>query len=379
MYDVVAYGGMIAFKGRTSSYDRALRTNIRPGAVVLDIGAGPGIMSLLACRAGAARVYAVEFDDVIKLAQQAASDNGFSDRIEFIQAMTTDIDLPEKVDGIVTDLHGLTPLFKKSIVSILDARDRFLKPRGWIIPVRDTIWVAPVSSETLYERLTGGWSTDYGFNFERTRHKAVNHLRAARLNEQDLVAAPKRWAVVDYASLEGVNFYGELTWDIGRTARAHGLCLWFDCETSPGIGFSNSPCSGERHIYNHQFCPWPQAVTLSASDRVEVRLRADFVDTEYVWSWETRVIGGGRVKAQFRQSTFYARAMSPARLRKRAHTFVPETNEDFAIDSLALDLMRRKLSVGKIAEAIHREYPSRFKSWNAALTRAANLSERYSK
>src|SRR5258708_5566091 len=140
MYDLVAYGEMVADKGRTSSYEQALPANVRPGAVVLDMGAGPGIMALLACRAGAARVYAVEPDDVIKLAQQIAADNGFSSRIEFIQAMTTEIDLPEKIDGIVADVRGSSPLFAKSIVSIIDARDRFLKPEGWIIPTRDTIW-----------------------------------------------------------------------------------------------------------------------------------------------------------------------------------------------------------------------------------------------
>src|SRR5437899_507972 len=85
MYDVATYGGMIADRGRTSAYDRALRAKVRPGAVVLDIGAGPGIMAFLACRAGAARVYAVEPDDVIYLARQLAADNGFSSRIEFIQ------------------------------------------------------------------------------------------------------------------------------------------------------------------------------------------------------------------------------------------------------------------------------------------------------
>jgi ribosomal protein L11 methylase PrmA len=126
---------MVADKGRTSSYDRALRANIRPGAVVLDIGAGPGIMTFLACRAGAAKVYAVEPDDVIQLAQQIAADNGFSSRIEFIQAMTTEIDLPEKVDGIVADIRGRSPLFAKSIVSIIDARDRFLNPEwvSWLL------------------------------------------------------------------------------------------------------------------------------------------------------------------------------------------------------------------------------------------------------
>src|SRR5882724_1550507 len=253
MYDVATYGGMIADKGRTSSYDRALRARVKPGAVVLDIGAGPGIMALLACRAGAARVYAVEPDDVIHLARQIAADNGLSSRIEFIQAMSIDIDLPEKVDGIVGDIRGRSPLFGKSIVSILDARDRFLKPDGWMIPARDTIWAAPVFCTELYDRFIGGWGADHQFNFNRARLKAVNNVGGTRLESGDVVAPPARWTVLDYKNLEGTNVEGEMRWVMSRTASAHGVCAWFDCETSEGFGYSNSPTAGERHIYKQLY------------------------------------------------------------------------------------------------------------------------------
>jgi protein arginine N-methyltransferase 1 len=378
-YDLVNYGSMVADKGRTSSYERALRENVRPGAVVLDIGAGSGIMAMLACRAGAGRVYAVEPNDVIKLARQIAADNGFSNRIEFIQEMTTDIDLPEKVDGIVADLRGRTPLFGKSIVSILDARDRFLKRDGWIIPARDPIWVAPVSSTHLYDKFVGAWNTEYQFDFDRARLKTANTPGGTRLDADDLIAAPQRWTVLDYKNLKGTNVSGEMRWVMNRAANAHGLAMWFDCETATGIGYSNSPASGERHVYEQMFFPWPEAVRLLAGDKVEVRLRADFIQTDYVWSWETRVMSCERVKAEFRQSTFNGAALSPDRLRKRAHTFVPEPNEDSRIDGLVLDLIRKKLSLDEIAKALLAQYPASFKNWNAALTRAADLSERYSK
>ncbi len=379
MYDVATYGGMIADKGRTSSYDRALRANVRPGAVVLDIGAGPGIMAFLACRAGAARVYAVEPDDVIQLARQMAADNGLSSRIEFIQAMSTDIDLPEKVDGILADIRGRSPLFGKSIVSILDARRRFLKPGGWMIPARDTIWGAPVSSTELYDRFIGAWGADNQFNFDRARLKAVNNVGGTRLDAGDLVAAPQPWTVLDYKNLEGTNVEGEMRWVMNRTSRAHGVCTWFDCETSAGIGYSNSPTASERHIYKQLYFSWPEAVELMAGDQVEFHLRADLVHSDYVWSWRTRVLSGDRMKAEFRQSSFNGAPLSPERLRKRAQSFVPEPNEDFGIDSFLLDLMQQRLSLDEIAKSLLVKFPVRFQNWNAALTKAADLSEQYSK
>ncbi len=379
MYDLVSYGRMVADNGRISSYDRALRANIRPGSVVLDIGAGPGILSFLACRAGAARVYAVEPDDVIELARQLAADNGFSNRIEFIQAMTTEIDLPEKVDGIVAEVRGRSPFFQKGIVSILDARDRFLKPDGWIIPARDTIWAAPVSSIELYERFIGAWNTESQFNFDRARLKAVNNLDAVQLNARDLVAAPQRLAVLDYKSLDAINFADEMRWIMNRAASAHGVCTWFDCETAVGIGYSNSPASGERHIYKQLYFPWPDVVELIAGDQIRLRLRADFIHGDYVWSWETRVMRGERVTSEFRQSTFGGAPFAPDRLRKREHRFVPEPNEDYRIDRRVLDLMEQKLSLDEIAKVLVAEFPVRFKNWSAALAKAADLSEQYSK
>src|SRR5690348_2952105 len=115
MYDIADHASMIAFKARTSSYARALEAHVAPGSVVLDIGAGTGILSFLACRAGASKVYAVESDDIIQLARETAADNGFSSRIEFIKGLTTEIELPEKVDGIVCDIHGVLPVLGTNI------------------------------------------------------------------------------------------------------------------------------------------------------------------------------------------------------------------------------------------------------------------------
>ena len=58
-YSIRDYGTMMADEVRTNAYAEALRRAVRPGDVVLDLGAGTGIFSLLACRFGARRVHAV--------------------------------------------------------------------------------------------------------------------------------------------------------------------------------------------------------------------------------------------------------------------------------------------------------------------------------
>ena len=94
MYSIAAYGSMIANRVRMDAFTKALRQAIKPDSVVLDIGTGTGIFALLACQFGARRVYAIEPDDANQVARQIAVANGYGERIEFIQALSTQVTLP---------------------------------------------------------------------------------------------------------------------------------------------------------------------------------------------------------------------------------------------------------------------------------------------
>ena len=81
MYSVVAYGIMATDAVRMDAYARAIAKGVKPGDVVVDIGCGPGIFSLLALRAGAARVHAIDTDATVWLARDLLVENGFADKL----------------------------------------------------------------------------------------------------------------------------------------------------------------------------------------------------------------------------------------------------------------------------------------------------------
>src|SRR5882672_2715616 len=101
MYSVADYGALIADTVRMGAFVAALKRTVRPGSVVVDIGTGTGICALIACALGARRVYAIEPNDAIEVAREIAAANGYTDRIEFHQAVSTDVTLPERGDVIV--------------------------------------------------------------------------------------------------------------------------------------------------------------------------------------------------------------------------------------------------------------------------------------
>ena len=74
---------MICDRVRTDAFRRAIESVVRPGDIVLDVGAGSGILSVFAARAGARRVYAVERTSVAVLAQELAAANGVGDVVQF--------------------------------------------------------------------------------------------------------------------------------------------------------------------------------------------------------------------------------------------------------------------------------------------------------
>jgi predicted RNA methylase len=95
----------LADRHRTHAFARAIRSAVTRGCIVADLGSGSGIMALLAAKAGAKRVYAVEND--AKNAQWLETtfkSNGFGDVIEVIQADARKVKLPGKVDVIICEM-----------------------------------------------------------------------------------------------------------------------------------------------------------------------------------------------------------------------------------------------------------------------------------
>jgi protein arginine N-methyltransferase 1 len=384
MYSIADYGAMISDKVRMDAFGRALRAAVRPGSVVLDIGTGTGIFALLACRFGARRVYAIDPEDAIEVAREIAVANGCADRIEFIQAMSTRVTLPERADVIISDIGDMLPWFRHHIPSIIDARNRHLAPGAVLIPQRDVAWAAVVEAPDLYAKSAGPWATNsFGFNMEAARRIVINSWKQGRVTCESLLTAPKRWATLDYNTVDDPDVRARFTVTVTRAGMGHGLSVGFDRTVSGDVYISNAPdtCETQRHVvYGTVFLPWLEPVGLTPGDVVSVELEAALVGDNYIWNWKTRISDQGRSaaeKANFVQSTFFGVPLSLATLHKSAGGHTPRLNDEGQIARFVLEAMNGSWSLGEIARRVSKQFPDRFDRPQDALKYVADLSRRY--
>ena len=379
-YNLYGYGQMITDRPRMEAYAEALRRLLPPGGVVLDIGAGTGIFSLLAARLGAGQVHAVEPDDAIEVARQAARANGLADRITFYRQCSTEVNLPSRADLIISDLRGVLPLFQRHLPAIADARRRLLAPGGVLIPSRDSLWGALVQAPDLVQRCRRPWlENDFDLDLSAGYTPAVNAWFKASPPAEQMITPALEWAELDYRSLEEPDLEGTLEWTLERGATAHGLLLWFDAELAEGIGFSNAPGQPEL-IYGRAFFPLQDPVELAAGERVRIALSASLTGEDYLWQWRTEVYGAGggtEPRRRWHQSTFHGGSLSGERLKRRGADHLPRLSPEGESDRFILDLIDGRTPLGEIARRAAERFPDRFVRWEEALGRAGELAERF--
>jgi histone-arginine methyltransferase CARM1 len=147
-------GNMLQDHIRTSTYQNACFQNAEvdfKDKAVLDVGTGTGILAFFALQSGARIVYAVEASESSETARALAEANGFGDRMVIIHGKVEEIELPEKVDVIISEPIGFLLVHERMLESYVVARDRFLAPNGIMYPSSGSIFVAPYTDDSLYQ------------------------------------------------------------------------------------------------------------------------------------------------------------------------------------------------------------------------------------
>jgi protein arginine N-methyltransferase 1 len=380
MYSLRDFGDMIRDSGRFDAYAKAISSCIRPGSIVAEIGCGPGLFALLACRAGAKRVYAIETEDIIDVARQIAAANGFADRIQFFQNDSRKVELPERVNAIVSDIRGVLPLFDGALASLQDARRRFLAPNGVMIPRRDVLKLAIIEAEKAYSRLTSPWKTcATEVELAIPLQLVLNTGHSIAVKVEQLMSEPEEWCTLDYMGNPGPDVSGKLAFRAKRNGTAHGICVWFETELYEDIGFSSGPES-QVTLYGQVFLPWLEPVVIEEGQQILINLHANLVGKDYLWRWETEIPGAdGGKKAHFRQSSFEGTHISLHALRRHAVDHVPVLTVEGEAERFLLGAMDGRASLEEIAKRAAERFPKVYSSHEDAFERMSELAQKFSR
>ena len=362
------------------AYVEAISRAVRPGDAVVDIGCGVGVFALLACQAGARRVYAIEGSEIVHWGKQLAEANGFADKIVFLRGDSRQIDLPERVNVLVSDVRGSLPLYGEAIDSIADARKRFLLPGGIQIPKSDTLYAAIVEAGKTRDEITLPWVRSLnGLDMSCVLPTLLNATYYTRVSPETLLSDAKDWCHLEHAENPSKKAAANLRFSVNREGTAHGIALWFETRLLEEIRYSSGP-SVKDTVYGRFFLPWPEPVSLAEGDEIEVALHADIVGEAYIWRWATKIPGGaGREPRDFRQSTFQSARFSPDGLRRRTSGYVPSLSELGEAQRWMLQAIDGKASLEEIAQGAIREFPEVFRNLHDALRTAGELAEKFSR
>ncbi|XP_047332564.1 probable histone-arginine methyltransferase 1.3 [Impatiens glandulifera] len=227
---------------RTGTYYAAIIENSEDfiGRVVVDVGAGSGILSLFAAQAGAKHVYAVEASEMSEYALKLIAGNpSLAERITVVKGKVEEVNLPEKADILISEPMGTLLVNERMLESYVIARDRFLNPNGKMFPSIGRIHMAPFSDEYLFVEIANKalfwqqrnyYGVDltplYGSAFQGYFSQPVVDAFDPRI-----LVAPAITHVINFSSIKEEALYEidvPLKFKASVGTRIHGLACWFD-------------------------------------------------------------------------------------------------------------------------------------------------------
>lgn len=369
--DLVGHSSMVFDGVRNAAYAEAIRKYVTPDSVVLDVGAGLGVLGLIAAAAGARRVYLVEPESVVKGALEVAKRNGLGDRVIVLQGRIEDVEMPERVDIITSVFTGNLLYSEDLLPSLFYARDKWLKPGGHLIPDMGELMAAPVSAPRLHEDTMGVWSVPHmGIDYGPLRRFAANSIAYERRPTflPDFLAEPRVLVSSDFVSATQTDCDASATFPVAVDADCSGVFAWIRIRLADKW-LSTGPMDPNVH-WTPQLLLVDPELPVTAGEPLNFHLhRPAYGD----WTWQLQSAAGKR-----RQSTFMAQAHSIADLQKLSPNHAARLSDRGQTAKELLSRMTGEMTNEELAVYLLGAYPRQFLDRAAALAFVRGFSRKYS-
>ncbi|EGD73286.1 hypothetical protein, variant [Salpingoeca rosetta] len=232
---------MLSDTARNAAYSDGIQLAadaVIKGGVVMDIGCGSGLLSLLSARTGARKVIAVEASDFYEAAEKVIAANGYSECIDVLHSRVEDVEDVEQVDCIVSEWMGTMLIFEFMVDSVLAARDRFLRPDGLMLPSYSRLLLTPVNAAHMFDDHVSFWKDKCGFDMSPLiaadkESKFSRPIHDWKMNPEQQLAEPQSIFEADMHTVtaeELEEIHTSVSFTMTRDDTCHGFGSWFNVE-----------------------------------------------------------------------------------------------------------------------------------------------------
>ncbi|CAH9098526.1 unnamed protein product [Cuscuta europaea] len=240
---------------RTKTYQNVIDKNpfLFKDKVVLDVGAGTGILSLFCAKVGAKHIYAVECSSMAGMAQEIVKLNGFSDVITVIKGKIEEIELPvAQVDIIISEWMGYFLLYENMLNTVLYARNKWLVKDGLVLPDKASLYLTAIEDADYKEDKIEFWNSVYGFDMSCIRKQAISEPLVDTVDKNQIVTNCQLLKTMDISKMGAgdESFTAPFKLVAERDDYIHALVAYFDVSFTKChklMGFSTGPKSRTTH------------------------------------------------------------------------------------------------------------------------------------
>ena len=275
---------MLDDETRTRYFVDAVRSVVKPGDVVVDLGTGTGVLAIAAAQAGAKHVYAIERTGIADVAQRMFEDNGVADRITLLRNKSTVVELPERADVMVYEIVGNNAFDEQILAYTRDAHARLLRPDARIVPSAIRVLLKPVTAtekvrhEEMFQREAAEqWSQAYGMDFSglagaRSDQSFARHLTLEQARGLTPLGPSTHLVTIDLNDPPAI-VQAEASLPIEVDGRLDGFVLHFELTLAHAADtFGNDPWrEGGATSWGIPLWLLPEHIMVSVGDTVRVR------------------------------------------------------------------------------------------------------------
>jgi predicted RNA methylase len=262
---------------RNDVFERAIRIAIEKNgrdALVLDIGTGSGLLSMMAARAGARRIVTCERVPVIaETAERIIATNGYERQISVINKGSDQIvvarDMEARADILISEILSSDLLAEGVLATFEDAHARLLQPGATVIPRAATAVGCLVESEVLSGYTFVG--DVCGFDIS-----PFGTLAARRLPVHGTMTSWRRLSGdvdllrIDLSAKEHFAETRTLSIPVQHDGVAVGVIQWMNVDLAEGVAFSNHPDEYSDGGWLQVLHTFPDPIAVTAGKELDV-------------------------------------------------------------------------------------------------------------